>query len=153
MQASWQGNMMHTNQTETKWTALQRVHVTTMLEYKIVSQCMTKPTKRSCAPSEDSDQPGHPPSLICVFTVRMKKAWVLCYPLSSLRRLSDWTDANADLSLHRAHISVCWFCHALALSQRTTKPTIRPVWPAKTRISLYGCAGWSESSLVAQVLL
>ena len=31
----------------------------------------------ACAPSEDSDQPGHPPSLIRVFAVRMKKAWVL----------------------------------------------------------------------------
>ena len=30
-----------------------------------------------CAPSEDSDQPGHPPSLIRVFAVRMKKAWSL----------------------------------------------------------------------------
>ena len=29
------------------------------------------------APSEDSDQPGHPPSLIRVFAVCMKKAWVL----------------------------------------------------------------------------
>ena len=44
-----------------------------------------------CAPSEDSDQPGHPPSLIRVFAVRMKKAWVLSYPLSVQRRLwSDW---------------------------------------------------------------
>ena len=39
------------------------------------------------APSEDSDQPGHPPSLIRVFAVRMKKAWVLSYPLSAQRRL------------------------------------------------------------------
>ena len=31
----------------------------------------------ACAPSEDSDQPGHPPSLIKVFAVRMKKARVL----------------------------------------------------------------------------
>ena len=30
-----------------------------------------------CASSEDSDQPGHPPSLIRVFTVRMRKPWVL----------------------------------------------------------------------------
>ena len=52
-----------------------------------------------CAPSEDSDQPGHPPSLIRVFAVRMKKAWVLSYPLSAQRRLwSDWADAQADLS-------------------------------------------------------
>ena len=35
----------------------------------------------NCAPSEDSDQPGHPPSLIRVFTVGMKKAWVLSYPM------------------------------------------------------------------------
>ena len=37
----------------------------------------------ACASSEDSDQPGHPPSLIRVFAVRMKKAWVLSYPLSA----------------------------------------------------------------------
>ena len=65
---------------------------------------MTKPTKWTCAPSEDSDQPGHPPSLIRVFAVRMKKAWALSYPLSVQRRLwSDWADAQADLSLRWAH--------------------------------------------------
>ena len=36
-----------------------------------------------CAPSEDSYQPGHPPSLIRVFAVRLKKAWVFSYPLSA----------------------------------------------------------------------
>ena len=41
----------------------------------------------ACAPSEDSDQPGHPPSLTRVFAIRMKKAWVLSYPLSAQRRL------------------------------------------------------------------
>ena len=46
-----------------------------------------KTNKMACAPSEDSDQPGHPPSLIRVFAVRMKKAWVLTYPLSAQRRL------------------------------------------------------------------
>ena len=57
-----------------------------------------------CAPSEDSDQPGHPPSLIRVFAGRMKKAWVLSYPLSAQWRLwSDWADAQADLSLCWAH--------------------------------------------------
>ena len=61
-----------------------------------------------CAPSEDSDQPGHPPSLIRVFAVRMKKAWVLSYPLSAQRRLrSDWADAQADLSLRWAHTLSC----------------------------------------------
>ena len=39
--------------------------------------------QNDCAPSDDSDQPGHPPSLIRVFAVRMKKPWVLSYPLSA----------------------------------------------------------------------
>ena len=68
-----------------------------------------------CAPSEDSDQPGHLPSLIRDFTVRMKKAWVLSYPLSAQRRLwSDWADAQADLSLRWAHTHFWWFCHKAA---------------------------------------
>ena len=50
---------------------------------------MKKLTK--CAPSEDSDQPGHPPSLIRVFAVRLKKAWVLRYPLSIYGGDSDQT--------------------------------------------------------------
>ena len=49
-----------------------------------------KTNKMACAPSEDSDQPGHLPSLIRVFAVRMKKAWVLSYPLSAQPRL--WSD-------------------------------------------------------------
>ena len=71
-----------------------------------------------CAPSEDSDQSGHPPSLIRVFAVRMKRAWVLSYRLSAQRILwsdwgyplsaqrrhwSDWADAQADLSFRWAH--------------------------------------------------
>ena len=45
-----------------------------------------------------------PPSLIRVFTVWMKKASVLSYPLSAQRRLwSDWADAQADLSLCCVH--------------------------------------------------
>ena len=60
--------------------------------------------QNGCASSKDSHQPGHPPSLIRVFVVRMKKAWVLSYPLSTQRRLwSDWVDAQADLSLCWAH--------------------------------------------------
>ena len=60
--------------------------------------------RNDCAPSEDSDQPGHPSSLIRVFAVRMKKPWVLSYPSSAQRRLwSDWADVQADLSLGWAH--------------------------------------------------
>ena len=46
-----------------------------------------KTNKMTFAPSEDSDQPGHPPSLIGVFAVRMKKPWALSYTFSALRRL------------------------------------------------------------------
>ena len=57
-------------------------------------------TNKMTAPSEDYDQP----SLIRVFAVRMKKAWVLSYPLSAQRRhWSDWVNTLADLSLCWAH--------------------------------------------------
>ena len=54
----------------------------------------------------------HPPSLIRVFAVRLKKVWSLSYPLSAQRRLWwDWADVQADLSLRWAH---SWFCHVAA---------------------------------------
>ena len=68
-----------------------------------------KTNKMTCAPSEDIYQPRHPPSLIRVFAVRMKKHWVLSYQLSALRRL--WSDAQAGLNRRWAHRSFCWFCH------------------------------------------
>ena len=73
--------------------------------------------------SEDSDQPGHLPSLIRLFTVHLMGS--LGPKLSSCwqRRLwSDWADAQADLSLRWAGWSesslgtqsLCWFCHVAA---------------------------------------
>ena len=85
-----------------------------------------KTNKLAWAPSEDSDEPGHPPSLIRVFAVLMKKAWVLSYPLSAQGWL--WSDC-ADAS---------W--------QKSTKWHERP---AKTQISLGICPVWLESSLSA----
>ena len=59
--------------------------------------------QNDCAPSEDSDQPGPPPSLIRVFADCMKKAWVLSYPLSRQQRLwPHWVDAQSDLSIRWA---------------------------------------------------
>ena len=76
---------------------------------------MTKPTKWHVRPAKTQIEPGHPPSLIRIFAVRMKKAWVLSYPLRAQRRLwSDWPDAQADLSLRWAHMPFCWFCHEAA---------------------------------------
>ena len=57
-----------------------------ILLYIFMSLCMTKVTKCR-APSEDSYQPEHLPSLIRVFAIRVKKAWVLGYPLIAQRRL------------------------------------------------------------------
>ena len=69
----------------------------------------------ACAPSKDSDQPVHLPSLIRVFAVRMKEAWVLSYLLSAQRRFwSDWADAQADLSLCWVHMPFRLFCHEVA---------------------------------------
>ena len=63
-----------------------------------------KTNKMASAPSETSDQPGHPPSLIRGFTVCMKKPWVLSYWFSTQQRLwSDWADAQSDQSLRWAH--------------------------------------------------
>ena len=64
-----------------------------------------------CAPSRNSDQPGHLPSLIRVFAVGMKKAWVLSYPLSAQRRLircPGWSESSLGVQ------SLCWFCHVVA---------------------------------------
>ena len=59
-----------------------------------------KTNKVACAPSEDSDQTGRPPSLIRIFAVRLKKHWGLSYPMS------EYTA--------KTHLSFCWFCHEAA---------------------------------------
>ena len=61
-----------------------------------------KTNKMIVAPSEDSDQHGHPPSLIRVFAFRLKQYWVLSYPLSAQRRLIGlggclgWSESSLD---------------------------------------------------------
>ena len=56
-------------------------HITVLLNHcwnvRIIEPPYDKTNKKACAPSEDSDQPKHPPSLIRVFAVRMKKVWLL----------------------------------------------------------------------------
>ena len=59
-----------------------------------------KTNKMTCAPSQDSDQPGHPPSLIRVFTVHSKGSQGPNASSCGQQRLwSDWADAQADQSL------------------------------------------------------
>ena len=42
----------------------------TIICEKVIEPPHDKSNEMACAPSEDSDQPGHPPSLIRVFAVR-----------------------------------------------------------------------------------
>ena len=79
----------------------------------IIESPHDKTNKIACAPSEDTYQPGHPLSLIKVFSVRSVGSWGPNVSLCWQRRLwSDWADAQADL--REAHMSFCWFCHAVA---------------------------------------
>ena len=96
-----------------------------------------KTNKMACASSENSDQPGYPPSLIRVSAVRMKKAWLLSYPLSTKQRLwSDGANAQADLRLRWAQshfigfvmrwlMSVCRWVHKIHMlyAQKETSAT------------------------------
>ena len=60
-------------------------------------------------------QTGDPPNLIRVFAVRMKNYWVRSYQMSTQQGLwSDWSDAQAELSLRWEHRLLYWFCHAAA---------------------------------------
>ena len=85
-----------------------------MLRFLMIWAATWQNQQSDCAPSEDSDQPGHPPSLIRVFAVRMKKACVLSYPLSAqwtLMRLGGcpgWPESSLGAQ------SLCWFCHVAA---------------------------------------
>ena len=70
---------------------------------KIIEPRHDKTNKMSVSPAKTQIRLGiHP--IWSVFAVRMKKAWVLSYPLSAQLRLwSDWVDAQVDLSLRWAH--------------------------------------------------
>ena len=109
---------------------------------KYVSRLMTKQTKIACAPSEESDQPGHPSSPIRVFAVRMKKAWVLSYQLSAQRRLwSDSADAQADLSLRWAHSQFVGFVMRRLISFWRKSYAGRIFWRFTTHTcNVYKCA-------------
>ena len=58
---------------------------------------------RTCAPSEDSDQPAHSRSLIRIFTWRILDNQG--FKVSSCEQRSDYTDPQANLSLRWAHTS------------------------------------------------
>ena len=73
-----------------------------------------KTNKAACAPSEDSDQPGHPPSLIRVFAVHMKKPWALSYSLSAAKNLIRFGGCPGWSESSLCAYSFCWFCYVAA---------------------------------------
>ena len=78
-----------------------------------LSHLMTKPTKWHVRPAK-TDHPGHPPSLIRIFAVHMKKACVLSYPMSTQQRLIRLGGcAGWSAYLLGAH-SFCWVCDDVA---------------------------------------
>ena len=95
-----------------------------------------------CAPSEDSTQPGHPPSLIRVFAVRSMGSHGPNVSSCGQRWLwSDWADVQADLSLRWAQLSFWWFCHEAAqMNHRIRKPwqSSFSLFVDKSRVSRIG---------------
>ena len=67
--------------------------------------------QNDCAPSEDSDQPGHPPSLIRVFAVRSRTQAFFMRATKTLIRLGGcpgWSESSLGAN------SFCWFCYVAA---------------------------------------
>ena len=70
---------------------------------------MLKPTKWPVQPAK-TEYPGW-----SVFTVRMKKCWVLSYPLSAQRRLIRLGGCPGWSESLLAAQSFCWFCLAVVI--------------------------------------
>ena len=87
-----------------------------------------KNKRMTCASSEDSDQPGHQPSLIRVFAVLSKGSQGPKLSSRGQRKLwSDWADAQVDLSIRLAYVILLvlscigpWLCIINCLWQSDT---------------------------------
>ena len=108
---------------------------------------MTKPTKWHVRPAETQISLGIRPvrseSSLCT-------QWVAKDPMiphaDSEVSLSDWADAQADLSLRWAYRQFCWFCH-VAAHIKTSPETIS----RSTTVILYisGASNISEGTPIA----
>ena len=70
-------------------------------------------TKKMTIRLAKTGQPGHLPSLIRIFAVRIKNIGSSVIHWAHCEDWSDWADAQADLSL-RWEQSFCCFCHEVA---------------------------------------
>ena len=77
-----------------------------------------KTNKMACAPSEDSDQLRHPPSLISLRCLHEK---------GLVPKLPKKCTAKTLIRLGR---SFCWFCHAAAhMLRQKSEYNLSPLWP------------------------
>ena len=96
------------------------------LLYVIISLCMTKPTKW-WAPSEDSNQPGHPPSLISLSCPREERLVPLLpfeHKAKTLVRLGGcpgWSESSLGAQV----ILLVLLCGGQYTSLVTRKPVFR----------------------------
>ena len=106
------------------------------------------------APSEDSDQPGHPPSLTRVFAVRMKKAWVLSYYFKfkciyfsgytiTYNYMRCNTISNILIATHGTHSE----------DSDQTERMPRLIWVLARRTVILLVLSWGVSNIDAQELL
>ena len=95
-----------------------------------MEQLCQKTYLRTCAPSEDSDQPAHSRSLIRIFTGRILESQGSNVSSCGQRRLwSDCANAQADLSRRWAHLSEGTFFNVRLANVR------RDAWTHKTLIT------------------
>ena len=88
--------------------------------------------QNECTPSKDSDQPGHPPSLIRVFAVRSMGSEGPQLSSCGQQRLgSDWADAQADLSRRWA----CTQISSVILLQKLNWVSLRVIYPLEVSIT------------------
>ena len=104
-----------------------------------------KTNKMSVRPAKTQISLGIRP-VWSVFSVRMKKAWILSYPLSAQRRLRSAWASRSSLGAR----SFCWFCHEVAhISLLATESDSRPSWiSARGRAMVVEIISWSMSTKV-----
>ena len=83
--------------------------------FLVLMSCFTYEAQQNqqneCAPSEESDQPGHPPSLCCALNGWLRTQGFFMRTAKTLIRL-DGCPSLSESSLG-AH-SIFWFCHVVA---------------------------------------
>ena len=105
-------------------------------------QCQYEPPhdktdKMACAPSEDSDQPGHPPSLIRVFTA----AWRKLGPLATHWAHSEYSDqtgrrSESSLGAHVILLVFWRYCKGFACFGNDSLYFVCWTWVAHKSLSL-----------------